>query len=111
MTKNDLHRRMKAGLTLREVLPVTSGQCCEIVKAASFKPGNDIIYVTDLWLRDIPTDQPIRDEDVLRDLMDMAYTGNDFIRECAGDARLAAALFGYIDWQHPSSALPELING
>lgn len=110
MTKNELRHSLKVGKTLRELLPVTSGQCCEIVKAPSFRPGNDIIYVTDLWLRDIPADEPVTDRDAMADLMDMAYTGDDFIAECNGDARLAAALFGYVDWQHPSSALPELMD-
>lgn len=109
MTKDKLKSEVLAGRTLREILPVTSGQCCEIAKAPAFRPGDDVIYVTDLWLRDIPTDEPIHDPDVLADLMDMAYTGNDFIRTCQGDARMAAALFGYVDWQHPGSALPELL--
>ena len=35
-------------------------------------------------------------------------TGNDFLSVCDGDERLAKELFHYCDWQHPTSALPEL---
>ena len=44
----------------------------------------------------------------MEEIVGCCYTGNDFIEECGGDVEKARHLFWYCDWQHPSSALPEI---
>ena len=56
----------------------------------------------------IPLVTPITDDEVIDEVVDSCYTGNDFIEECEGDVELAERLFWYCDWQHPSSEFPEV---
>ena len=37
-------------------------------------------------------------------------TGDDFLEECGGDVEMARRLFHYVDWQHPSAAVPEIAD-
>lgn len=41
------------------------------------------------------------------ELSDTAYTGQDFLELCKGNAELAKELFYFIDWQHPETAMDE----
>ena len=110
MTKTELRSRLEAGEELCDILLLADGQDCEIFKSGEFTPGDDVIYIPDLALNgltrfkgDKRTASEYADEVVKN-----AYTGHDFIRECGGDVELAKRLFWYCDWQHPSSALPEV---
>lgn len=84
------------------------GQLCEIFKAKGFMPGDEIIYIPDTHLNMIPQGTCITDDETIEEVVGNCYTGDDFIDECGGDQELAERLFHYCDWQHPSSALPEV---
>ena len=53
-------------------------------------------------------DRPLRNGEEIEEVLSVCYAGVDFVQECAGDVKLAERLFYYCDWQHPSSALPEV---
>lgn len=86
----------------------SAGQQCTIYKAAAFTTGDEIIYIPDISLNDIPMDRPLRNGEEIEEVLSVCYAGVDFVQECAGDVKLAERLFYYCDWQHPSSALPEV---
>jgi len=104
MTKNELRLLLKAGATLVELLEFRPGQECEIFKANSFYLGDEIIYIPDIYLNEIPIDRPITDPEELEDVISHCYTGDDFVDECNGDVEMAERLFWYCDWQNPSAA-------
>lgn len=79
-------------------------------KAPEFEPGENILYIPDTDLNDIPIAEHPTCEEEIEEIIDQCYTGNDFIEECDGNVEKAERLFWYCDWQHPSAALPEIEN-
>lgn len=110
MTKSELKAALQSGSCMVNLLEFRSGQECEIFKASRFVVGDEILYIPDLQLNEIHIDRPITDPEELEDILSQCYTGDDFLEECGGDTELAIELFLYCDWQHPSSALPELLD-
>lgn len=108
VTKEQIHNALLNGKTLLDILTFSPGQECEIYKAPEFRPDDTVIYVPDIYLNKIPTDYPITDPEKLQEVLQSCYTGKDFITEACGDEKVARALFSYVDWQHPSSAWPEV---
>lgn len=109
MTKEEIRRRLLAGETLDSILPFRSGQECEIFKAENFALGDEVIYVPDIYLNEIPVDEDLsKDEDWINYSIENCYTGNDILNDCGGNEELARRVFNFIDWQHPSSAANEL---
>lgn len=106
LTKEVLTHRLRAGATIEELFVLSPGQECTIFKTV-FTPGDTIIYIPDLALNSIPSDSPIPEANI-EDIVHSCYTGNDFLALCDGNMNLARYLFWYCDWQHPSSALPEI---
>lgn len=107
MTKQELKAALEGGAALADLLPLRSGQSCEIFKANAFAPGDGIVYIPDLWLNEIPTDRAMSPDEI-EACLGACYAGDDFVRLCQerfGDGAKAAELFSYVDWQHPSSAL------
>ncbi len=92
---------------MNDAFEFRSGQDCEIFKADAFVPGDEVIYIPDTDLNDIPLDEPIADDEAIEDVLDCCYTGNDFLAEVEGDADAAVRLFWFCDWQHPSSVVDE----
>ena len=108
MTKEQLRIELKAGHSLDEVLTLCHGQDCLIYKATEFKPGDEVLYIPDIDLNEIPVDKDLRsDNEGIEDVLSFCYTGDDFIETCNGDEKLAERLFWYCDWQNPSSAYDE----
>ena len=91
MTKAELREKLLGGAVMDDLFAFRNGQDCEIFKATRFERSDDIIYIPDL-----------------EEIVGCCYTGNDFVEECGGDVEKARHLFWYCDWQHPSSALPEI---
>lgn len=108
MTRAELREKLLGGAIMDDLFAFRSGQECDIYKAAKFAPGNEIIYIPDLVLNMIPVTKPATDPDDVEEIIANCYTGDDFIEECGGDIEKAKHLFWYCDWQHPSSALPEI---
>lgn len=108
LNKNELRFILEGGTKLVDLFDFRPGQECEIFKTDRFTKGDEIIYIPDLILNNINIDQPIEDPDELEDILAHCYTGNDFLDECGGDQDLAERLFGYVDWQNPGAALPEV---
>lgn len=107
MTKAELGAKLKAGFHLIDLFQFCPGQECEIYKASAFAPGDEVIYISDMFLHGICIDGPIIDPDTLECALSNCFTGNDFMEVCNGDRQKAEELFGYCDWQHPSSAWDE----
>lgn len=108
LTKDELRLALEGGARLIDMFDFLPGQECEIFKSERFRTGDEIIYIPDLSLNEIPIDMVIDDPEAVEDILDSCYTGNDFLEECGGNRALAERLFHYVDWQHPSSALPEV---
>lgn len=108
MTKDELYENLKAGKTMDQLFHFTGGQECLIFKADALTVGEDILYIPDISLNDVSMDSPLKDDDEIRAAVGLCYTGRDFVDLCSGDVELAKRLFSYCDWQHPSSALPEI---
>ena len=111
MTKKELARRLKSGEKLKDLFSFVYGQECEMYKAVFFTRGDEIMYIPDLSLNSIPTDEDLSDnEEEIKRVIGCCYTGDDFIDLCKGNEKLAEDLFCYCDWQHPSSALDEIAS-
>lgn len=108
MTKAELRERLRKGAIMDDLLDFREGQECWMFKAADFKPGDDILYIPDIDLNDIPVAEHPKTYEEIEDIIDQCYTGDDFIEECGGNVEKAKHLFWYCNWQHPSSALPEI---
>ncbi len=111
LTKEELKKELASGKTMNELFPFKPGQDCEIFKAERFAPGDAIIYIPDTSLNEIPMDDPVTSSDAIEDVVGNCYTWYDFVELCGGDTELAERVFDYCDWQHPSSALPEVDDG
>ena len=107
VTTKELKRGFIKGKTLSEMLELGSGQECEIFKAKEFSPGDEVIYIPDLWLNEIPANSLVLDPIKQDEILLSCYTGDDFIAVCKGDKEKARRLFAFVDWQHPSSAYNE----
>lgn len=86
-------------------------QECLIYKAAEFSVSDEIIYIPDIYLNGLAFINRRDGDDAesyAKRVVDNCYTGQDFLDECGGDVELAQRLFYSCDWQHPSSALPEM---
>lgn len=110
VTRRQLARGLKTGMALRLLLTIRPGQGCEIVKAPAFEPGDTVIYMPDLWLHEIPTDEPVTDTATRDCILDLTFTGDMFLKLCGGDMGLAKEVFDYCDWQHPATALDEILR-
>ena len=112
MTKEELQRRIVEDEQMLEaILPLSDGQECLIFKAPDFSVSDEIIYIPDVWENDLNIFNSSDDDDGIsyaQRVVENCYTGRDFVGVCGGDVELAKRLFHYCDWQHPSSALPEL---
>lgn len=108
MNKAYLRNQLKAGCFMDDIFDFGPGQECEIFKAEKFQTGDEIIYIPDTHLNAIPRGTCITDDETIDEVIGNCYTGDDFVDECGGNQELAERLFYYCDWQHPSSALPEI---
>ena len=108
MTKVELKLKLEEGKIMDDLFHFTKGQECLIYKA-DLDPAHpvsmdEIIYIPDISLNEIPCDNPITDPDIIKDVLDQCYTPQDFVDICDGDNVKAEELFRYVDWQHPSAA-------
>ncbi len=110
LTKENLKLLLQQGHTLNDLLAFSAGQDCEIFKSDVFLQGDTVIYIPDVCLNSIPIDRSITNPEELAEILSYCYTGQDFIDECGGNKDKAMLLFGYCDWQHPSSAINELTD-
>ena len=95
LAKQELMVQLRHGHTLNDHLAFGPGQNCEIFKADKFYHGDEVIYVPDVSLNQIPLDRPITDLEELDEVLSNCYTGQDFIDECHGDVEKAKRLFCY----------------
>ena len=110
LTKSELRARLEQGEELCDILQLTDGQECEIFKTDEFRADNKVIYIPDVALNGLVrfVHDMRNTAEYADDVIQNAFTGQDFVDECNGDVRLAEQLFLYCDWQHPSSALHEV---
>ena len=109
MKKTELKRLLKENLSLDRIMPLCAGQECEIYKG-TFDLANqdDICYIPDISLNELNAYSATLEDFEVDEIIANCYTTKDFVEECNGDVALARRLFYAVDWQHPSSALPEL---
>lgn len=108
LTKDKLIQKLRSGAKMEDLFDFRPGQECEIFKTKQLIPGDKIIYIPDLNLNKVPTGRPVTDPEEIEDILHSCYTGDEFLAECDGNLEKAEILFSYCDWQHPSSALPEI---
>ena len=111
MTKAEAKERIYKGECLSDMFEFTDGQDCIIYKG-TWNQGDEVIYIPDIDLNEICINRPlvkILDEEEINDALSCLYTGKDFMELADNNEELAKRLFGYVDWQHPSSALEESI--
>lgn len=125
MTKAELREGLLKGIHLSVLLPLTDGQECMIFKAEQFTTDDQVIYIPDISLNEIPDSLDLSVDNSMRDaskgkwgsmtaseqidlILSYCYTGADFVSLFDGDEALAYMLFLYCDWQHPSSAMEEV---
>ena len=125
MTKSEFRRKLLEGYPLTALVMFSPGQECTIFKADKFSTGDDVIYIPDIELNEIPVDLNLSKENSMSDatkgkwgsmtgaeqviaILSYCYTGKEIVDLCDGDEALAYRLFCYCDWQHPSSAFPEV---
>lgn len=126
MTITELKQGLFGGKSLEELLSLRDGQECTIFKADDFCTGDDIIYIPDIDLNEIPVSLDLSIDNSMSDasngkwgpmtageqiniVLSYCYTGKMFVELCDGDEALAYRLFCYVDWQHPTSALDEVV--
>ncbi len=107
MTKAELKAWLENGGLITDVFSFAEGEECDIFKAEEFKTGDEIIYIPDIFLNELPLDGPVTDTEIVSEVLSNCYTGDDFIELCNGDIQKAERLFWFCNWQHPSSALDE----
>jgi hypothetical protein len=101
MNKQEVRKQLLQGKTLQQLFEFTDGQECPIYKG-EFEKSDNIIYIPDIWLNDIPIDRKIEPEEI-DDVLHHFSSGFDFVDECNGNEKLAKTLFDFCDWQHPNS--------
>ena len=112
MTVSEVKERILKGECLSDMFEFTDGQECEIFKG-DWNPGDEVIYIPDIDLNEICINRPlvkILDEEEIKDVLSCLYTGKDYMDLADGDEELAKRLFYYCDWQHPSSAMNEILE-
>ena len=112
MTVNEARERIIKGECLSDMFEFTDGQECLIYKG-DWNSGNEVIYIPDIDLNEICINRPlinILDEEEIKDVLGCLYTVKDFMELTDNNEELAKRLFYYCDWQHPSSALNEVID-
>ena len=112
MTVNEVRERIIKGECLSNIFEFTDGQDCMIYKR-DWNPGDEVIYIPDIDLNEICINRPlvqILDETEIEDVLSYLYTGKDFMDLSDGDEELAKRLFLYCDWQHPTSAMNEILE-
>lgn len=113
MTVNEVRERIIKGECLSDMFKFKDGQECLIYKG-EWNPGDEVIYIPDIDLNEICINRPlikILNSEEVMDVLSYLYTGKDFMELADGDEDFAKRLFDYVDWQHPSSALDEVIDG
>lgn len=108
MNKKEFAEGLRSGKRAIDLLEFCAGQECEIFKANRFQHGDEIIYIPDVYLNELAIAKKECTEEEIEEIVECCYSGNDFVAECDGDIQKAEALFGYCNWQHPSSAIDEL---
>ena len=110
MTKDELREKLMSGHTMDELFHYTQGDECLIFKADKFTLGDEILYIPDVDLNEIPMDEVVTDSKVIDCILTYCYTGDDFALKCRDfgvDENYAERLFWFCNWQHPFSALVE----
>ena len=113
MTKKEIRERLMDGETLGSILEFRCGQECMMFKVDhdEFESAgdDDVVYVPDIDLNEIHVDKDLSvDIEGIFHVLGECYTKGDFIEEAGGNEEAAAYLFGYVDWQHLSSAWTEI---
>lgn len=105
MTRTELKKALEAGASLEEILPVSDGQECRIVKLswpADVKNNlEEVIYIPDLSLNEIDYDSECLPLEEIAHIVAYTYTVRDFLQEASFNVELARDIFCQCDWQHP----------
>lgn len=108
INKQEVIEQLKTGKTLSDLFKLQMVR--NVIYKGDFAATDDIIYIPDIDLNEIPINIPLTKER-LKDIEYDLYSGNDFINECKGNVKLAKELFDWCDWSHPSSAINDIVLG
>lgn len=107
MKYKELVAELRAGKTLESLLNLTQGQNCFIYKAkGKCFDLNEVIYIPDVSLNDIPTDY-VMSKDDLAECSAYFYTWKDFLDLCKTEDK-ALELFDLCDRANPWTVLDEM---
>lgn len=108
MKKSELRDMLCAGHTMDELITCTRGQDCLIFRSDCFQPGDEVLYIPDIDMNEIPMDRPLSGREEIEEVLHECYTGDQLLELCGNDRAKAERLFWYCDWQHPEAAVDEL---
>ena len=91
MNREQVKVELLKGRTLEELFEFQLGQECDIYKG-EFSLSDEIIYIPDLDLNEIPIHEVVEKEEVDR-VVNAMYSGMDFLEQCGGKEELAKELF------------------
>ena len=94
MNREQVKQELLKGRTLDELFKFQPGQGCDIYKG-EFSLSDEIIYIPDLDLNEIPVHEAVEKEEVDR-VVNAMYSGLDFLEQCGGKEELAKELFDYV---------------
>lgn len=109
MTKEKLREGFQKGFDLMTLLPLVPNQEYLIYKADQFRNDDEIIYIPDIRLNYIDAEIPPIDKDI-QHIINLCYTGAEFVNLCEGDEDLAYRVFCCCNWQHPLTAFLEIYD-
>lgn len=101
MKKQEVKARLMNGEGLREIFPVLpyTKEYGEIVKAARFVAGDEVIYIPSLGWN--PINYFAENEEDAEDILCDCYTGDNYIELCNGNITLAKLLFSITNDRNP----------
>lgn len=112
MTIDEVRERIYKGECLSDMFEFTDGQECMIYKG-EWNPGDDVIYIPDIDFNGICINRPLikilTSGEIIK-LLNCLYAGKDFMELVDDNEELAKELFRYVDWQHPASAINEVLD-
>jgi hypothetical protein len=117
MKKEELRQNLLHGKTLSDCFEFTQGENCLIFKSATFENSEKIIYIPDVFLNElskyvdngISADSSEEANKIVDDILEVCYTGKDFIEECDGNVAMAEYLFCCCNWENPSTVHEDII--
>lgn len=109
ITKDQAIALLKEGKSIAEIFDLIEYEKYQFYKAKEWDPGDTVLYIPDLWNHGVPAHVSLllSDEDI-ETMMQLLFTGRDFIEICEGDKAIAKEVFENIDGAMPKEAYEDV---